>query len=172
MSGVSKRFVLACSSAGPRRWPQWREPAREAEALGYSTLLIADHFGRSWRPCPALVAAADATATARRHLRARQRFSASGAVAKEAATVDLLTDGRFELGIGAGWNAADYTKTGIPFDPPDTDQSLEEALHIMKTFFGGGDAGTCGGTMTFQAPLSGGWPARAHYRCSGRGRRS
>ena len=65
-------------------------------------------------------------------------FRHPAAVAKEAATVDLLTDGRFELGIGAGWNAADYRKTGLTFEPAGTRVSrLAESLQIIKAFFSG-----------------------------------
>ena len=54
-------------------------------------------------------------------------------LAKEAATVDLLTDGRFELGIGAGWSPSDYSQTGIPFDPGRVRLArLKEAVHIIK----------------------------------------
>jgi probable F420-dependent oxidoreductase len=124
---------------------QWREVAREAEALGYSTLLLADHFGRQLAPVPALVAAADATRTLRVGTFVLDNdFRHPAAVAKEAATVDLLTDGRLELGIGAGWNVADYQKAGIPFEPAGTRVSrLIEAVHIIKAFF-------AGGTVTFR----------------------
>jgi probable F420-dependent oxidoreductase len=89
---------------------------------------------------PALVSAAEATS----HLRVGtfvldNDFRHPAAAAKEAATVDLLTDGRLEFGIGAGWNAADYTSTGIAFESAGTRVSrLQEALHIVKAFFNGG----------------------------------
>lgn len=52
---------------------------------------------------------------------------------KEAATLDLLSDGRFEFGIGAGWLRTEYEMTGIPFDPPGVRVSrLEEAVRIVK----------------------------------------
>jgi len=119
---------------------QWRELARTAEGLGYATLLVADHFGRQLAPLPALVAAAEATSTLRVGTFVLDNdFRHPAALAKEAATVDLLTGGRLELGIGAGWNAADYDKTGIPFEPAGTRVSrLAEALHIVKAFFAGG----------------------------------
>jgi probable F420-dependent oxidoreductase len=65
-------------------------------------------------------------------------FRHPAATAKEAATLDVLTDGRFELGIGAGWNPADYQKTGQVFEPAGIRVTkLEEALHIVKAFFDG-----------------------------------
>jgi probable F420-dependent oxidoreductase len=131
---------------------EWRETARRAEALGYSTLLIADHFGQQLAPLPALVSAADATSRLRVGTFVLDNdFRHPAALAKEAATVDLLTDGRLELGIGAGWNAADYSTTGIPFESAGTRVSrLQEALQIIKAFFDGGSGGTgSGGQVTF-----------------------
>src|SRR6185369_16064643 len=115
----------------------WLETARKVESLGFSTLLIADHFGRQLAPLPALVSAADAT----QRLRVgtfviNNDFRHPAALAKEAATVDLLTDGRLELGIGAGWNPADYRKTGLTFEPAGTRVGkLEEAVRIIKAYF-------------------------------------
>jgi probable F420-dependent oxidoreductase len=73
-----------------------------------------------------------------RHQRPRQRLPPPSRAGKEVATVDLLTDGRFELGIGAGWSPSDYEQTGIPFDPgPVRFERLKEAVHIIKRSFGG-----------------------------------
>src|SRR3954452_381318 len=126
------RFGALISSAGSRA--EWVETARRAEDLGFSTLLIADHFGRQLLPVPALVSAADATSTLRVGTFVLDNdFRHPAALAKEAATVDLLTDGRLELGIGAGWNPADYRKTGLTFESPGTRiGKLEEALRIIK----------------------------------------
>jgi probable F420-dependent oxidoreductase len=102
-------------------------------------LLIADHFGRQLAPLPALVAAADATTQLRVGTFVLDNdFRHPAALAKEAATVDLLTEGRFELGLGAGWNPADYRKTGLTFEAAGTRVGkLEEALQIVKAFFDG-----------------------------------
>jgi probable F420-dependent oxidoreductase len=57
-------------------------------------------------------------------------------LAKESATLDVLSEGRFELGIGAGWLASEYEQTGIPFDPPGIRvERLQEALHVLKGVF-------------------------------------
>src|SRR5258708_6245444 len=132
------RFGVLISSAASRT--EWRETARKVEDLGFSTLLVADHFGRQLAPLPALLSAAEATSTLRVGTFVLDNdFRHPAALAKEAATVDLLTDGRLELGIGAGWNAADYRKTGLPFEPAGTRVSkLEEALRIVKAYFEGG----------------------------------
>jgi probable F420-dependent oxidoreductase len=137
---MTRNFRFGVLISGAESRAQWCDTARKVEDLGYSTLLIADHFGRQLAPIPALVSAADAT----RKLRVGtfvldNDFRHPAALAKEAATVDLLTDGRLELGIGAGWNPADYRKTGLEFEPAGSRVSkLEEALHIVKAFFEGG----------------------------------
>jgi probable F420-dependent oxidoreductase len=60
-------------------------------------------------------------------------------LAKEAATLDLMSDGRLDFGLGAGWLASDYEQTGIPLDPPGTRiERMAEALQIIKAFFAGG----------------------------------
>jgi alkanesulfonate monooxygenase SsuD/methylene tetrahydromethanopterin reductase-like flavin-dependent oxidoreductase (luciferase family) len=81
--------------------------------------LIADHFSRQLAPIPALVTAANATTRLRVGCTVFDNdFRHPAALAKEAATVDVLSGGRFEFGIGAGWVKAEYDSVGIPFDPP------------------------------------------------------
>ena len=115
----------------------WVSLARRTEELGYSTFLIPDHFQPQLAPLTALMAAADATRTLRVGCFVFDNdFRHPAALAKEVATLDLLSGGRFEFGMGAGWAAADYERTGIPFDPPAVRISrLAEALHIMKGLF-------------------------------------
>src|ERR1700682_2247905 len=129
------RFGVLVSNA--RSLAEWQAVARRAEGLGYATLLVADHFGRQLAPLPALVAAAAATQRLRVGTFVLDNdFRHPAAMAKEAATVDVLTGGRLELGIGAGWNPADYRKTGLPFEPPGTRvDKLAEALQIFKAHF-------------------------------------
>jgi probable F420-dependent oxidoreductase len=60
-------------------------------------------------------------------------------LAKELATIDVLSGGRVEVGLGAGWMAPDYEQSGIPFDPPGVRVSrFEEAVQLMKGLFGDG----------------------------------
>ncbi|MGQ0616805.1 MAG: TIGR03621 family F420-dependent LLM class oxidoreductase [Acidimicrobiia bacterium] len=127
------RFGLQRSTAPGGDARSWAEAARQAEGLGYSTLTIADHFGDQLSPLPALVAAADATTTLRLGtLVCCTDFRHPAALAKEGATVDLLSDGRLELGLGAGWMTADYERTGIAFDPPGVRVArMEEAVQIV-----------------------------------------
>lgn len=126
------RFGLIGIRAASRQ--EWREKAIKAEALGYSTLLMWDHFDDSLAPLPALLAAADATTTLRiGTFVLANDFRHPALVAKEAATLDLLSDGRFELGIGAGWKRSEYGQVGLPFDDaPQRVQRLQEAVQIIK----------------------------------------
>lgn len=117
---------------------EWREQAKRIEGLGYSTLLIADHFVNPFAPLPALQASADATSTLRVGTMVIDNdFRHPAMLAKEVATIDLLTDGRFELGIGAGWLRMEYEAAGLPFDPaPTRIDRLEEGIAILKGLWG------------------------------------
>ena len=87
---------------------QWRELARRAEGLGYDLLSVPDHFDGGLAPMVALAFAAEATTTLRvGTLVMANDFRHPAALAKEASTMDVLSDGRFELGIGAGWQTSD-----------------------------------------------------------------
>lgn len=121
----------------------WLEGARRAEALGYSTYLIRDHlrpdfFGPQFAPFAALTAAAMVTTSLRvGTLVIDNDFRHPAVLAKEAATLDLLSDGRFELGLGAGWLEVEYTAAGIPFEPAGVRISrMEESIPILKGLFG------------------------------------
>jgi probable F420-dependent oxidoreductase len=117
----------------------WKEKARQVEALGYASLYLPDHFADQVGPIAALMAAADATTRLRvGSLVFDNDYRHPVVLAKEAATIDLLSDGRFDLGLGAGWMASDYEQAGIPFDSPGTRISrMEEALTIIKGLFTG-----------------------------------
>jgi probable F420-dependent oxidoreductase len=109
------RFGIQCR--GPADGAGWTAMARKVEDLGWSTLTIADHFDDALAPMPALMAAADATTSLRvGTMVLANDYRHPVVVAKEAATLDLLTGGRFELGLGAGWMTADYEAAGIPLD--------------------------------------------------------
>ena len=101
------RFGVQLSNAASP--DAWRETARKAEDLGYSTLFMPDHFGDQLAPVPALMAAADATSTLRvGALVFDNDYKHPLVLAKEAATIDVLSDGRLEFGLGAGWMNTDY----------------------------------------------------------------
>jgi probable F420-dependent oxidoreductase len=116
------------------------------ESLGYSTLSIPDHFGDQLGPIAALMAAADATTTLRvGSLVFDNDYRHPVVLAKEAATLDLLSDGRLDFGLGAGWLASDYEHAGIPLDPPGIRiDRMAEALTIIKSFFAGGSVAFSG----------------------------
>ena len=113
------RFAAQLSKAPDNDARSWAAQARKAEDLGYSILLMPDHFGDQLAPVPALVAAADATTTLRvGTLVFDNDYRHPVVLAKEAATLDLLSGGRLEVGLGAGWMRTDYDESGIAYDPP------------------------------------------------------
>ena len=132
------RFGAQCSYAGSA--DEWAAKARRLEDLGYSTLCVPDHFDDQLAPVPALMAAAGATTTLRvGTLVLDNDYRHPLLTAKEAATVDLLSGGRLELGMGAGWMASDYRQSGIALDPPGVRiDRLEEGLAVVKGLLAGG----------------------------------
>jgi probable F420-dependent oxidoreductase len=136
---VTRKFRFGVLVSRAESAEEWRALARKAEDLGYATLLVADHFGRQLAPLPALLAAAQATTSLKVGTFVLDNdFRHPALTAKEAATVQVLTNERFELGIGAGWNPVDYEKTGLTFEPAGTRVGkLEEALQIIRPFLAG-----------------------------------
>ena len=112
------RFGVQCSSPPDITAPLWRDLARKVEDLGYHRLTVSDHLDDQLSPVAALMAAADATTTLRiGALVFCNDYRHPAVLAKEAATLDILSEGRFELGLGAGWMTSDYLAAGIPMDP-------------------------------------------------------
>ena len=132
------RFGIQTSQASSKE--EWAAKARKTEELGYSTLFIPDHFTDQLAPIPALMAAADATSTLRLGtLVLDNDYRHPLVLAKELATLDVLSGGRVEAGIGAGWMASDYQQSGIAYESPGVRISrLKEALKIMKGLFAEG----------------------------------
>ena len=130
------RFGVAAYDAASRE--DWLTLARRAETLGYSTLAINDHLGTQPAPIAAIAAAAQVTTTLRLGCGVfANDFRHPVIFAKEAASLDVLSDGRFELGLGAGWRRADYEPAGLTFDPPGVRVArLSEAVQILKAAFG------------------------------------
>lgn len=109
------RFGVGFSAAGSRA--EWRDKARKAEDLGYDVILVPDHLGMT-SPFPTLVTMAEATN--RVHVGTmvlNAGFYRPALLARDVASVDLLTDGRFEFGLGAGPNFAkpEFEAAGLPF---------------------------------------------------------
>jgi probable F420-dependent oxidoreductase len=137
---MPRPFRFAVQVRGAATGAEWREKARRAEALGFDLLSVADHFGHGLGAVASLAATAAATTTLRlgSYVVAND-FRHPAVLAKEAATIDLLSEGRLELGIGAGWLRAEYEAAGIPFDPPAVRVArLEEAIRLVKRLFADG----------------------------------
>src|SRR5262245_23036343 len=114
------------------------DSARTVEALGYSTFGLADHFVRPFAPLVAGQAVADATSTIRiTQTVLAQDFREPAVLAKELATLDVLSEGRLQVGLGAGWLQQEYEDAGIRFDPASVRiERLEEAVIVLKGLFG------------------------------------
>lgn len=112
--------------------------ARRAESLGYSTLMMPDHLVTQYAPIPLLTAAAMATETLRvGTFVLNNNLRHPAVLAQELATLDRLSGGRLELGIGAGWNKPEHDAIGIPFEPVGTRiTKLAEAITVVKGCFG------------------------------------
>ncbi len=118
----------------------WRNLAGRLEGEGFSTLLVADHYLNPMACGVLQVAAADATTTLRVGSYVYNNdFRHPALLAKEAATIDVLSGGRLELGLGAGWHKGEYDQIGVAFDPgPVRVARLEEAIEIMTRLWEGG----------------------------------
>ena len=131
----NRKFRFGVMAPSAESAQAYRETAQRAEALGYSTLYVPDHFvDHPFGPFPAMAMAAEATTTLRvGSLVLGNDYRHPVVLARDAATLDLLSDGRLELGVGAGWMTVDYEKAGMPLDPPGVRIArLAEALAIVK----------------------------------------
>jgi probable F420-dependent oxidoreductase len=145
------RFTVQASRLGH---PDELVPlARKSEDLGVSALTVADHLDDPLAPIAALMAVAAATTTLRvGSLVFANDYRHPVVLAKEAATVDVLSGGRLEFGLGAGWMAHDYASAGITMDRPGVRiERLEEALQVVLAMWSDGP-------VEFQG---------RHYRVSG-----
>jgi probable F420-dependent oxidoreductase len=138
---VSRRaFRFGVHSSDAETGDAWATAARRYESLGFSTLLLRDHFDKQLAPIVAMTAAACATETLRVGcLVFANDYRHPVVLAKELLTLDRISGGRVEIGLGAGWMAPDYEQAGLSFDAPrDRVSRLEETVHVMKRFLGGG----------------------------------
>jgi probable F420-dependent oxidoreductase len=134
-----RQFRFAAQISDAMAGVSWQEQARKVEDLGYSTLFMPDHFDRQLAPVTALAAAAEATTGLRLGaLVFDNDYRHPLMLAKEMATLDVLSGGRVELGIGAGWMRTDYEQSGLPYDRPGVriDRMLE-GIAIMRGLFSG-----------------------------------
>lgn len=137
------RFGVLCEEMRTRE--AWFAKVRRVEELGYDTLLLRDHFmpgpfDDQFAPLSALMAAAMVSNTLRIGTMVFDNdYRHPVVLGKEVATLDLLSGGRFEFGLGAGWMGSEYEQAGMAFDPPGTRiERFEEALRIFKGLFADG----------------------------------
>ena len=134
-----RRFRFGAELHAPFAGLTWAESVQRVEELGYSTLFVPDHFSEQYGPIAAM--AATATLNERLHVGSLvfdNDYRHPVVLAKEMATIDLLSQGRLELGIGAGWKAADYEQSGIPHESPKVRvDRMIEAVKVLKGLFGG-----------------------------------
>src|SRR6478609_9121690 len=135
---MSRPFRFGVQMSNPPAGETWQSVARRVEGLGYSSLHLPDHFGDQLAPVPAMMSAAEATTTLRvGALVLDNDYKHPVVLAKEMATIDVLSGGRVELGIGAGWMLTDYQQAGMTYDPPGVRVSrFEESLAVLKGLFG------------------------------------
>ncbi|MEM8925223.1 MAG: TIGR03621 family F420-dependent LLM class oxidoreductase, partial [Actinomycetota bacterium] len=145
------RFGVQTKTAANRA--EWVELVRKIEDRGYATVTMPDHFDDQLSPSVALMAAADATELLRLGaLVWCNDYRHPVVFAKDAATLDLLSEGRLELGIGAGWMTSDYEGAGMDYDRPGVRiERMTEAVAVLKALF-------ADGPVTFEGE---------HYRIEG-----
>jgi len=131
---MPKPFRFSAQVQQPMSGREWAGLARKVEDLGYSALTMSDHFGDQLAPLAGMMAAAAATTSLRiGTLVFDNDYRHPLVLAKEAATIDLLSDGRLELGLGAGWMISDYDASGMPYDPAGVRiDRFEEGLAVVK----------------------------------------
>ncbi|MEO6124859.1 MAG: TIGR03621 family F420-dependent LLM class oxidoreductase [Ilumatobacteraceae bacterium] len=133
-----RRFRFGVEMMHPFEGMSWVDTAREVESLGYSTLFVPDHFHEGFGPISAMTAAAVATTTL--HVAPMVfacDFRHPAVVARELASIDIMSAGRLEVGLGAGYQETDYFPTGIAMDSPGVRVSrLIEHTTVLRGLFG------------------------------------
>ena len=137
--GGQRPFRFGVIGFGDRSRTAWVAQARRAEALGYATFSVGEHLITDLDAITAATAATMATSTIRiGSLSLANDLHNPVMLARAVASLDVLSDGRFEFGLGSGFYRTDYDGTGIPFDPPATRiDRLAEAVRLIKEAFGG-----------------------------------
>ena len=136
---ASRRFRFGVELHEPLPGRSWADSVREVEASGYSTMFVPDHFDEGLGPVAALASAATVSTTLNvGALVFDCDFRHPAVLARELATIDLLSEGRLEVGLGAGWKRLDYERSGIPMDPPKVrvDRMIEHTKILQQLFAG------------------------------------
>lgn len=118
----------------------WRDQLRRIEDLGFWSVAVSDHFTNGWamEPLTAMTAAAESTSRLRMlSLVLGNDYRHPVLTHKALATLDVLSGGRVEVGLGAGWMTSDYDAAGLPLDPPsERIARLAEAVEVISGLFG------------------------------------
>src|SRR5437867_188105 len=125
---------------------EWQDKARKVEGLGYSVLLVPDHLAAMLATIPAVMSAADATKSLRIGTNVLNNdLRHPVLLAREAATIDMLSDGRLELGLGAGYMRVEYDQAGLHFDRGGIRvDRLAESVSIIKALLAGVEVNVVG----------------------------
>jgi len=135
---MARKIRFSTQSGGQPTGEEWLARAKRLEAIGYETLSMPDHMvGGAWSNMPALGAAAAVTTKLRLgNLVLDNDFRNPVVLAREFATLDVISNGRVEIGLGAGWFDRDYQSMGIPFDRGRVRVArLAEAVTLLKRLF-------------------------------------
>ena len=151
---MSHPFRFGVQAYAPESGKQWRELARKAESTGFSSFHLADHIigpgpalAATGHPVqtvaaiPAMAVAAEATSTIKVGCRVLcVDYRNPVMLAKEVATLDFFSEGRLELGLGAGWLQGEYEAVGIPFDRAGVRlDRFEEVIGLLRASFAEGE---------------------------------
>jgi probable F420-dependent oxidoreductase len=133
----ARPFRFAVDLQAPLEGSTFADSAREVEAMGYSSMFVPDHFDEGLGPIAAMATAATVTTTLNvGTLVFDCDFRHPAVLARELATIDQLSEGRLEVGLGAGWKRLDYDRSGIPMDPPKVrvDRMIEHTKVLRGLF--------------------------------------
>ena len=135
---MTQPFRFGVEMMAPYDGMSWTDSAKEVEALGYSTLFVPDHFHEGYGPITAMATAAMATTTLKvGPMVLACDFRHPAVLARELASIDVLSQGRLEVGLGAGYQETDYDRSGIAMDAPGVRVSrLMEHAQVLRLLFG------------------------------------
>jgi len=134
---MPRPFTFSAAVQGIYDGPTLADMARRAEATGFTSLVVPDHLIPQLGPVPAMTAIAAGTTTLRVGTFVFNNDLRHPAVlAQDLASIDVLSAGRLDVAIGAGWRKVEYEAIGLPFDEgPVRVSRLEEAVAVLKACF-------------------------------------